>query len=598
VLSRQPEPVQRFLEDSSVLEELDLEACRAVTGVAESARLLRELSAENALIMPSGDGYTYRYHRLFRDLLQFRLRAESPERFAALHETAAAWYASQREYDRAAAHLTSAGDDDGAYAVLRDHAYTMLLNGGPSALNQVVTALDIRRADEPGRAVDIGVALAIAGANDEAERWLTRVNDSDAALSPVEAARLAAGRAMLAAMRGDETECEAAVAEMHRLDVRDPVVAGASVLSVMARLWLDDPAGARTEYASVFARPDLELVTHEVMLPAFLVSIAAIEGELREAEQLAHRILARAESYDLHDHPMNASALIGRALVRHERGELDAAELDLERAARLAEPSRPPIALSARVALARVCLAGGRHLEAEEMLATARALLPRRSTSPLLDIVTACEARLALARGDLDRADSLIRSLPSSERRIRLTATMALARGRATDALAEIERATPVTKRQRFDTALLRARALHMLAHADADAALVATIALAREEGFVVALVDDLPELAPRVSYHLRTVTIGPFEQAALDRIDRPRASAAAPDVVDLVEKLTPREQTILRYLSSRLTIKEIATECYVSPNTVKSQAQAVYRKLGVSSRREATAEGHRLRLI
>jgi LuxR family maltose regulon positive regulatory protein len=66
----------------------------------------------------------------------------------------------------------------------------------------------------------------------------------------------------------------------------------------------------------------------------------------------------------------------------------------------------------------------------------------------------------------------------------------------------------------------------------------------------------------------------------------------------DLVEQLSDRERTVLRYLDSRLTLREIASECYLSANTVKTHTKAVYRKLGVSSRQEAIAEGRRLQLI
>jgi LuxR family maltose regulon positive regulatory protein len=54
------------------------------------------------------------------------------------------------------------------------------------------------------------------------------------------------------------------------------------------------------------------------------------------------------------------------------------------------------------------------------------------------------------------------------------------------------------------------------------------------------------------------------------------------------VEELSPAELRILLTLQSHHSLPEIAAQAHVSTNTVKSQAQAVYRKLGVSSRREA----------
>ncbi len=51
---------------------------------------------------------------------------------------------------------------------------------------------------------------------------------------------------------------------------------------------------------------------------------------------------------------------------------------------------------------------------------------------------------------------------------------------------------------------------------------------------------------------------------------------------------LTTAELRVLHYLPTNLTLTEIAQRLYVSRNTAKSHAAAVYRKLGVSSRGEA----------
>jgi DNA-binding CsgD family transcriptional regulator len=53
---------------------------------------------------------------------------------------------------------------------------------------------------------------------------------------------------------------------------------------------------------------------------------------------------------------------------------------------------------------------------------------------------------------------------------------------------------------------------------------------------------------------------------------------------------LTAAELRLLHYLPTHLSFREIADELVVSINTVKSQGQSVYRKLGVASRREAVA--------
>ena len=72
-------------------------------------------------------------------------------------------------------------------------------------------------------------------------------------------------------------------------------------------------------------------------------------------------------------------------------------------------------------------------------------------------------------------------------------------------------------------------------------------------------------------------------EAAELERaVDSLRATSAGPWA------LTTAELRLLAYLPTHLTFREIADRLFVSTHTVKSQAMAVYGKLGVSSRRGA----------
>ena len=66
----------------------------------------------------------------------------------------------------------------------------------------------------------------------------------------------------------------------------------------------------------------------------------------------------------------------------------------------------------------------------------------------------------------------------------------------------------------------------------------------------------------------------------------------------ELVVPLSPREVVVLRYLSSRLTYREIAAALYVSLNTLKSHVRSVYRKLAVASRADAVDFGRRQGLL
>jgi LuxR family maltose regulon positive regulatory protein len=73
------------------------------------------------------------------------------------------------------------------------------------------------------------------------------------------------------------------------------------------------------------------------------------------------------------------------------------------------------------------------------------------------------------------------------------------------------------------------------------------------------------------------------------------RVTVAAPK---LIEHLTEREHTVLRYLPSLMTYEEIASDLYVSLNTVKTHAYGIFRKLGVTGRREAVRSARELHLL
>jgi LuxR family maltose regulon positive regulatory protein len=63
-------------------------------------------------------------------------------------------------------------------------------------------------------------------------------------------------------------------------------------------------------------------------------------------------------------------------------------------------------------------------------------------------------------------------------------------------------------------------------------------------------------------------------------------------------ESLSPQEMRVLRLLVAGSTYAEIARELIVSPNTIKTQVSAIYRKLGVSKRTEAIEAVRQLRLL
>ena len=81
--------------------------------------------------------------------------------------------------------------------------------------------------------------------------------------------------------------------------------------------------------------------------------------------------------------------------------------------------------------------------------------------------------------------------------------------------------------------------------------------------------------------------------QARQAEVDRRLARPARE--TDSTEPLTAREVAVLHMLGGPLSLREIGHELYVSANTVKTHTQAIYRKLGVSSRHDAVVRGKRL---
>jgi LuxR family maltose regulon positive regulatory protein len=130
-------------------------------------------------------------------------------------------------------------------------------------------------------------------------------------------------------------------------------------------------------------------------------------------------------------------------------------------------------------------------------------------------------------------------------------------------------------------------QALALLDRALADAAPERFVAPFRSAGTA-----RLPGLLERV-VALRTVHAG-FARTLLDTLD----DAVPVDGHGLVEPVTEREKTVLRYLATMLSNAEIAEALFLSPNTIKVHLRHIYRKLDVTSRRAAVRQARELHLF
>jgi LuxR family maltose regulon positive regulatory protein len=90
-----------------------------------------------------------------------------------------------------------------------------------------------------------------------------------------------------------------------------------------------------------------------------------------------------------------------------------------------------------------------------------------------------------------------------------------------------------------------------------------------------------------RADIVLRTLPDAPFLVRFASSVDD-IVAGRTPGEQGLVGLLTARERVILAYLTTELTVEQIASALYVSRGTVSAQVSSIYRKLGVNSRHRA----------
>jgi LuxR family maltose regulon positive regulatory protein len=225
-------------------------------------------------------------------------------------------------------------------------------------------------------------------------------------------------------------------------------------------------------------------------------------------------------------------------------GDLDAAADALEDA--LGGPRL--VEIGALAVLSRIDLEHGDLVVADARLTDAEALMAERRLEGLPEL-----GMVATARGAVDAArGSAAAALPALDQGIRLRRVWG-----------------------------------HPLETADALAVAAPVVALERGRRAAGALLAEARLLLGACA----EPGIVPERVAAASRAALPRPTLGTHD------ELTPRERTVLRLLAQGRSKREIAAQLYVSFNTVHSHTKAVYRKLGVSSRREAVDRAAELTL-
>lgn len=126
----QSEEIKTFLLRTSFIKQLGPGICNAVGQIANAATLLRQLEAQSLFVLRMGAaGTEFRYHPLFAEFLQRKLREDFPDCLAGLHQRAADWYLQSGDPEAAIEHGLSAGNHQQACEILTGHIWQSLARG-------------------------------------------------------------------------------------------------------------------------------------------------------------------------------------------------------------------------------------------------------------------------------------------------------------------------------------------------------------------------------------------------------------------------------------------------------------------------------------
>jgi LuxR family transcriptional regulator, maltose regulon positive regulatory protein len=603
VLERQASDVVDFLMTTCIVEDLDAELCDYLTGRRDSTAVLRAADAAGLFIVPLDSGRRhYRCHQLFRDLLQATLAATDRDRVRVLHLRAGRWYEDRGEFTLAIQHLVLGGEVTHAFGVLHAHLLDAWFATASEDLGARLAALPEHAVTlQRDHMLDFAIGLGLIGNIRASGLWLQRARHAHVNApftDPVFEARFEVAHALWSALRG---EVDPAIQSGRRaLDLLprgiDRAVDAAPLILVRALLWSDDVLAARRTYEDArdgWPNPDTFMSLHSA---ASLVEYEA--GSLRRAAELADAALVEAHRAHVSSHPVTADAQITVALLALERCKFDDAERAFESALRIAEVARPPLALLALLGLARMWHGRGDPQQAAMMIERARQALPSDAHSPLQHRTNALDTEFAIREGDLGRAKQLVATLPESPRRTLIEARLHLAHGQpgaAADCAARL-RPDPTTVRIELDRTLVDVM-IAATQGIDTAPLLDQAVALARPEEYVHTLIRD-PVIAQVLAEHLIRSPRDAYSDQLLGEINHAAKYGASPQDSGAGALLSERELIVLRCFQTRMTMREITGELFISMNTLKTHRKSIYRKLHANSRAEAVNEARTRQLL
>jgi LuxR family maltose regulon positive regulatory protein len=619
VLDRQPEELRSFLLRTCIVEQLDGGLADALTGGHGGEWTLARLARANIFVEAIGSRRgAYRYHQLFAGLLRCELRRQAPDQVAELHRRAGRWYADRGLVAEAIGQALLAVDGPEAAAMMVAHGLRLVLREQAATLDDLGARLpaELVRSD-PELALLTDAGRILAADQELAGAQLRLARQREARLPADRRGRfvvlLSVLRSAVAWRAGDLDEVLAAGQEALAVQAEAGADAldddaRAAVLSDLgaAELWAGDLEAAEDhlrEGQAVAQRAGLGLL--ELGCVGQLAVLHAMRGTLGQAARLAGNAAEEATRHGWSSSAQAAGGHLALAWVHYQRDDLVEASHALDRTAALAGPGLQPVELAVAILRAKVQHAWADTAGGLATLASARrALADWRPPARLWRWLVLTEAELHAAGGPAqpELRKTLDERVPLDPRELAALARMQLADGEPAGAAATLApcldgsgtggRAAPV------EAWLVDALAGDALADRDrAAASLERALTLAEREGDRRSFLDaGAPARSLLARYRNRVPSCWSYLDALLQASTESARVATSPPV--LIERLTERERTVLRYLPSLMTYEEIAADLYVSVNTVKSHVYGVFRKLGVSGRRQAVRSARELRLL
>lgn len=631
VLDTQPPAIRDLLLRSSFPDLIRPDLAEALTDRADGLATLADLVQANLFLAPAENGW-YRFHPLFRKVLQSALRESGPDMFGEVLSRTVEWFRRHGHLADAVRYAASTGDGQLATQVTIDElAVSRLLDPGQG--RDLACALqDVAVPSAPVRPREYVSAAAIALLRHDhaaAASWLARADSALRGLASDQEvpAQLAAEavRTSLARSNGDlDTLHAAAVAQQAVIDRLPPdavdrhpelVVQGRSCYGYAALLLgrFDEASKVLTE-AAAQPLPEAAAGDRAVCL-GHLALAEALSGHLGRALELAAQSAntgARPGSTDAFpEPPQNLSADIALALAHLERHDVPAVQAALKRVKTGLGTRRDRAAAAlASVIAARLYLAEGHPGVALGLLASAR-----QNWSPpdwLNSQIALAEARAEVMAGNpqaaLDAVDRCAGvpgidvatarahawvsagNMPAARRELRYVFEVIAAApprppNRAVlDALLVDAWIRYASGDRAGGRASLR-RALRVARDADVR------LPFALEHSWLYPVLRADPELARKYAALARSGGPGRVDGAGLRPLTDSPASV-------LAEPLTEREREVLQRVAQLLSTAEIAGELFISVNTVKTHLKSIHRKLTVTDRRGAVRRARELRLL